>query len=72
VPIYTPGVVALASVYRNLFVPSCKVFAVAANLIHQANFCNGQSLKKFSLNFKNGVPLNLKMKYLRLPTDTKF
>jgi hypothetical protein len=37
-----------------------QVFTAGNNLIHQANFC--ETLKKVLLNFKDVVPLNLKMK----------
>jgi hypothetical protein len=36
---------------------------VGTNLIHQANFSACYTLKKVLLNFKDGVRLNLKMKY---------
>jgi hypothetical protein len=38
-----------------------QVFTVGNNLIHQANFC--ETLKKVLLNFKDDVPLNLKINH---------
>jgi hypothetical protein len=37
--------------------------AAGTNLICQADFCDREMLKKVTLHFKDGVPLNLKIKY---------